>query len=120
VKEFLTTYALKIKRSGKHDIKIKESKWWNQEVCFVDLAEIHRFYSCSSHQQDSSPYHSKQGYDCQRTDVSLHSVPVEHSYYGAPGQKQMQSVTTTESADSSHSEIAGDKRIYQHLSRQCS
>src|SRR6516225_5189190 len=55
LKKFLPADGRQIKRSGKHDVKIKTGERRNQEIVFVYCAEMHRFDPFSSHQHDSGP-----------------------------------------------------------------
>ena len=72
MKEFLPAYSRKIKCSGKHDIEIKQGERWDQEIRFVYFAEMDRLCPASSHQQGPGQDHSKQQYQCQRTEIPWH------------------------------------------------
>src|SRR5262249_10894558 len=63
VEELLLTHRGQTERGGKHDVEVEESKWGDEEVLLVDLAEMHRPDPASSHQQDAGDNHSEQQHD---------------------------------------------------------
>src|SRR5215475_9709794 len=72
VEEGLGADAGKIEGGGKHGIKVEERERGDQEVGFVNPAEMHRACSSSAQQVDSGHDHSEEEHNCQCRQVSLH------------------------------------------------
>jgi hypothetical protein len=57
---------------GEQYIEIEESKWRDQEIRFVYIAEFHRLYPLSSQSKDAGQYHPYQQNDRQYSEIFWH------------------------------------------------
>lgn len=68
VKEYLRAYARPMERRREDEIEIKQSKRWDEEIGFVDFAELHDRHALSLQQEGSGrhhPQHEHNGQDCK-------------------------------------------------------
>jgi hypothetical protein len=73
MEEFLGAHAGPAERGSEHGIEIKQGKWKNQKISFIDIAEFHRARPASFQKKDPGQYHRDQQNDCQGCEVLWHN-----------------------------------------------
>src|SRR5262249_24312922 len=87
MEEFLSADDGKIEGSGKHRIEIEKGERRNEKVRLVDVPEVHRSDSRSSHHDNSGQYHSEKQCNRHCSQVSLHDAFLRFAYRFIAGRE---------------------------------